>query len=151
MTLTPGDHILRLQFADGTHIALDGDQYRAEIHVEVVDGAPAQSVRFVTPSDGATVAQTFSVVMAASGLEVMPAGSVQENAGHFHILIDTPFIEAGETIPADDQHKHFGKGQLTTDLTLTPGQHVLRLQFADGLHQALEGDQYRDEITITVQ
>ncbi|MBI1258742.1 MAG: DUF4399 domain-containing protein [Chloroflexi bacterium] len=150
LELTPGDHVLRLQFADGAHTALEGDQYRAEIHVTVVEGAPDQSVRFVTPADGATVPETFDVVMAATGLIVEPAGDIHDNAGHFHILIDTPFIAAGEVIPKDDTHLHFGKGQLTTSLTLTPGTHVLRLQFADGAHTALEGDQYRAEITVNV-
>ena len=150
LELTPGDHVLRLQFADGVHTALEGDQYRAEIHVTVVEGAPDQSVRFVSPTDGATVPATFDVVMAASGLEVEPAGDVHEGAGHFHILIDAPFIEAGQIIPKDDTHLHFGKGQLTTSLTLTPGTHVLRLQFANGKHIALDGDQYRAEITVNV-
>jgi len=39
---------------------------------------------------------------------------------------------------------------LETTLTLKPGVHVLRLQFANGAHIALDGDQYRDEITVTV-
>ena len=150
LELTPGNHVLRLQFADGAHVALDGDQYRAEIHVTVVEGAPDQSVRFVSPDDGATVPETFDVVMAATGLDVEPAGDVHENAGHFHILIDTPFIEAGQIIPKDETHLHFGQGQTTTQITLTPGTHVLRLQFADGAHTALDGDQYRAEITVSV-
>jgi hypothetical protein len=108
-------------------------------------------VRFVEPADGATVPQTFTVVMAAAGLAVEPAGDVHENAGHFHILIDQPFVEAGQVVPKDDSHLHFGKGQLSTELTLTPGTHVLRLQFANGGHVALDGDQYRAEITVTVQ
>ncbi len=150
LTLTPGDHILRLQFADGAHIALDGDQYRAEIHVTVVEDAPAQSVRFVSPADGATVPTTFDVVMAAAGIAIEPAGTIEDNAGHFHILIDAPFIEAGEVVPKAETHLHFGLGQTTTSLTLTPGTHVLRLQLANGAHIALDGDQYRAEITVNV-
>ena len=150
LELTPGDHVLRLQFANGAHIALDGDPYRAEIHVTVVEGALDQSVRFVSPADGATVPTTFDVVMAATGLEIMPAGAVEPDAGHFHILIDTPFIDAGQVVPKDETHIHLGKGQLTTQLTLTPGQHVIRLQLANGAHIALDGDQYRAQITVNV-
>ncbi|MCB0186627.1 MAG: DUF4399 domain-containing protein, partial [Caldilineaceae bacterium] len=58
---------------------------------------------------------------------------------------------AGDVIITDDQHLHFGKGQAVTKLELTPGEHVLRLQFANGAHLALDGDEYQDEITITVQ
>jgi hypothetical protein len=34
---------------------------------------------------------------------------------------------------------------------LEPGEHVLRLQFANGAHIALDGPAYRDEITVTVK
>ena len=31
---------------------------------------------------------------------------------------------------------HFGKGQTEAALALTPGEHVLSLQFADGIHRS---------------
>ncbi|GIV77080.1 MAG: hypothetical protein KatS3mg050_1474 [Litorilinea sp.] len=108
-------------------------------------------VFFVEPADHAVVPQTFTVVMGVEGLEVQPAGEVVPGAGHMHILIDTDFIPAGEVIPSDEHHLHFGDGSLEAELTLEPGEHVLRLQFADGAHRALEGEQYRDEITVTVE
>jgi len=150
LALPVGSHTLRLQAADGAHVALAGDEYRDEIVVEVTEDAAAQAVRIAMPVDGETVPPTFEVTMAATGLIVEPAGPINANAGHFHILIDTEFIEPGLPIPADEAHLHFGKGQLTTTLTLEPGDHLLRLQMADGAHVALEGDQYRDEITVTV-
>jgi hypothetical protein len=88
--------------------------------------------------------------MQATGLTVEPAGEVREGAGHMHIVVDTDFVEAGEVVLFDEQHLHFGKGQLTTTLTLTAGIHVLGLQFANGAHIALDGDQYRDTVTVTV-
>jgi hypothetical protein len=108
-------------------------------------------VYFIEPTDGAVVPTTFTVQMGAEGLTVEPAGEIHLGAGHFHILIDVPFVEAGIAVPADDQHKHFGQAQTSTELTLTPGEHVLRLQFANGAHEALDGEQYRDEITIMVE
>ena len=68
-----------------------------------------------------------------------------------HILIDTEFIPAGDIIPADDQHLHYGDGALEAVLELSPGEHTLYLQFADGAHTALEGDQYRDTIVVFVE
>ena len=59
-------------------------------------------------------------------------------------------MAAGELIPADDTHIHFGKAQLTTTLTLEPGSYLLRLQLADGTHRALAGDQSRAEVEIIV-
>ena len=67
-----------------------------------------------------------------------------------HILVDTDFAPPGEVILTDAQHLHYGKGELTTTLALDPGVHVLHLQFANGAHIALDGDQYRDTITVTV-
>ena len=87
--------------------------------------------------------------MEATGLTVEQAGEIREGAGHMHLLVDTDFVEPGEVVPFDEQHLHFGKGQLTTVLTLTPGIHVLNLQFANGGHIALEGEEYRDTITVT--
>jgi hypothetical protein len=158
LTLTPGIHVLNLQFANGGHIALDGEQYHDTITVTVTEGATpvahdhdAVGVHFVTPLDGATVSPTFEVALEANGLTVEPSGEIHEGAGHLHVLVDTDFITAGEVILFDEHHLHLGKGQLTTTLTLTPGVHVLNLQFANGGHIALDGEQYRDTITVTVE
>ena len=148
LELEPGEHTLRLQFADGAHIALEGDQYRDTVVVEAGTGSPA--VGFEQPADGATVSSPFEVVMAATGLVVEPSGEINEGAGHFHILVDTDFIPAGQVIPTDEQHLHYGQGQTEISLELEPGEHTLRLQFADGAHIALEGDQYRDQIDVVV-
>ena len=150
LMLPPGDHTLRLQFADGAHIALEGEQFQDEITVLVEENAASPSVRFVQPTDGETVSSPLEVVMAATGLVVEPSGAIHQGAGHFHILVDTDFVPAGEVIITDEQHLHFGGGQLTTSLDLAAGEHILRLQFADGAHIALEGDAYQDMIVITV-
>ncbi len=157
LELEPGEHVLRLQFSDGAHLALEGDQYRDQITVTVSDEGPAEEatgdvgVEFVTPADGATVPRQFEVTMAARGLTVEPAGEIREGAGHFHILVDTDYVAPGEVIPRDAQHIHFGQGELTATLELEPGEHVLRLQFSNGAHLVLEGNQYRDQITVTVR
>ncbi len=152
LKLEPGAHVLRLQLADGTHHALEGDQYRATIHVNVKEGAPADGVMFVEPQDGATVTTTFPVKWAAAGLIIEPAGTViRENGGHLHLLINADFIPAGDVVPKDATHIHFGAGQTSTELTLQPGDYTLRLQMANGAHVAMQGAQYRDEIKITVK
>ena len=150
LELSPGEHTLRLQFADGAHTALEGEQYRDTIIVIVEESAAGPAVRFAQPDDGATVSSPFEVMMEATGLVVEPSGEINDGAGHFHILVDTDFVAAGEVIPTDDQHLHYGKGQTTVSLELSPGEHTLRLQFADGAHIALEGDAYRDEIMVVV-
>ncbi|MDE0630524.1 MAG: DUF4399 domain-containing protein, partial [Caldilineaceae bacterium] len=123
LTLTPGEHTLHLQFADGLHTALEGDEYRDTIIVFVEEGASEQSAAFFDPLDGTAVTSPFEVVMAATGLVVEPSGEVNDGAGHFHILVDTDFIPAGEIIPTDERHLHYGKGQTTATLELEPGEH----------------------------
>lgn len=108
------------------------------------------SIRFVEPLDGATLAGSFNVTMEATGVTIEPAGEVHDGAGHLHILVDTDFIPAGQPIPSTAQHIHYGQGQLQATLQLDPGPHTLRLQFANGHHIALAGDQYRDQISVTV-
>lgn len=151
VTLEPGEHVIRLQMADGLHVGLRGEEYRDAITVTVAADASSPQVMFVEPVDGATVPTTFPVRWAATGLLVEPIGAVLEpGRGHFHVLIDTDFVPAGEVIPTDDAHRHFGAGQLSSELTLEPGEYTLRLQMANGAHIVLEGAEYQDTITITV-
>jgi hypothetical protein len=115
------------------------------------DEAVSPRVWFVQPQNGATVTNPIDVEMAAEGITIEPAGEIHEGAGHFHILVDSGFVAPGELVPFDANHLHFGNGQMTTTVEIEPGQHTLRLQVANGAHQALDGPQYRDEITVTVK
>ena len=107
------------------------------------------SVSFGTPEDGAEVTAPVQVQMLADGVAVSPAGTFEDNSGHFHILVNAPFIPAGSVIPADSAHIHYGDGSTEVSLDLPPGEHTLRLQLADGAHIAMDGLQ--DEIRITVR
>ena len=110
----------------------------------------AQSVDFVTPANGDTVPQTFKVKFAVSGMQVAPAGDMTADTGHHHLLINTDDIAEGTVIPMDDRHRHFGKGQTETEITLPPGRHRLTMQFADGAHRSY-GEKLRKTIEITVK
>jgi hypothetical protein len=112
--------------------------------------ALAQNVDFATPHDGDTLTSPFMVRFVVKDMEVVPAGEVKPGTGHHHILIDTPAVADNSVIPADAQHKHFGKGQTETELTLPPGEHTLSLQFADGAHRSY-GEAYRKTIRVTVK
>jgi len=112
--------------------------------------AVAQSVDFVEPKDGATVPSTFKVKFAVDGMKVAPAGDTNEGTGHHHLLIDTADIPQGEVIPMNDSHRHFGKGQTETEITLPPGRHRLTMQFADGAHRSY-GEKMRKSIEVEVR
>ena len=110
-----------------------------------------ERVFFTEPADGATVASPVEFQMGAENFNIEPAGEINEGAGHLHILVDVDCVAAGEVIPSDDNHVHFGKAQTEAELELTPGEHKLCLQAADGSHTALEGEGMTHEITITVE
>jgi hypothetical protein len=65
-------------------------------------------------------------------------------------LINVPDIPQGTVIPMDDQHRHFGKGQTETEITLPPGRYRLTMQFADGAHRSY-GEKMRKTIEVTVK
>ena len=110
----------------------------------------AQSVSFVEPVDGATVTSPFKVKFAVSGMDIKPAGDMTAKTGHHHLLINMGAMKAGEMIPMDEKHLHFGKGQTETDVTLPPGQYMLTMQFANGAHQSY-GPEWANSVKITVK
>ena len=93
-------------------------------------------VSFVSPKNGEAVGTTFKIQFGLSGMKIRPAGEDvnDKSSGHHHLIIDGDFIPEGQVVPTDDTHKHFGKGQVETELTLTKGKHKLTLQLADGAH-----------------
>lgn len=113
-------------------------------------GAYAQSVDFIEPKDGDTVPTTFRVKFAVNGMQVVPAGDMTEGTGHHHLLIDTDDVPLGAIIPMTNRHRHFGKGQTETEITLEPGLHRLTMQFADGAHRSY-GISMRKSIQVFVK
>ena len=114
--------------------------------------AAESKVYFISPKNNETVSKTFKVKFAQKGLLVKPAGEDMTNkkAGHFHVIVDGTFIPEGTVVPANETHIHYGKAQMETDLTLTPGKHTLTLQFADGSHIS-SGEKLSQTITVNVR
>jgi len=112
--------------------------------------APAKSVSFVEPKDGATVTSPFKVVFGIKGMAVEPAGEIKADSGHHHLLINIGPIAAGEAIPVDDTHLHFGKAQTEAEVKLPPGNYKLTMQFANGAHVSY-GPAMAASINVTVK
>lgn len=108
-------------------------------------------VYFITPRDGATVANPVRVEFGIEGMEVVPAGQAAPRSGHHHLLVDTQQPASDRPIPADANHIHFGDGSTSTELTLEPGEHTLQLLFADHLHIPHDPPVSSQPITITVE
>jgi len=112
--------------------------------------APAHAVWFVEPKDGATVTSRFKVGFGIKGMAVEPAGEIKPNSGHHHLLINLGPIPAGEAIPVDDTHLHFGKAQTEVEIKSPPGNYKLTMRFANGAHISY-GPAMAASINITVK
>ncbi len=115
-----------------------------------IKSAPERSVFFVEPKDGATVSSPFKVIFGVKGMAVEPAGDIRADSGHHHLLINLGAMPAGEVIPVDDKHLHFGKAQTEAEVTLPPGQYKLTMQFANGAHVSY-GPAMAATINVTVK
>ncbi|MEM1173579.1 MAG: DUF4399 domain-containing protein [Pseudomonadota bacterium] len=108
-------------------------------------------VFFLNIGDGDTVSSPFTVEFGLEGMSVTTAGDNTENSGHHHLIINAPLPDLSLPVPADDNHRHFGDGSASTELTLEPGQHTLQLLLGDWLHRPHDPAVYSDVITITVE
>jgi hypothetical protein len=122
------------------------------VQAQDVSKSPAGAkVMIVEPANGATVSSPVAVKFGITGMEVAPAGTAKPNAGHHHLLIDQKLADPKGAIPADDKHKHFGKGQTETSIELPAGTHTLQLVLGDHNHIPHDPLVQSDVITITVK
>lgn len=92
---------------------------------------------------------SVNVKMGVEGATIKPAGALEPNTGHHHIIIDGKGGAEGTVVPADETHLHFGKGQTEATLELTPGEHTLTLQLADGFHRSY-GEAWSATVKVNV-
>lgn len=116
----------------------------------LASAAAAQSVSILEPADGASVTSPFKVKFGVAGMTVKPAGDMTPGTGHHHLLVNAGSIKAGDAIPMDATHLHYGKGQTEAEITLAPGTYTLTTQFANGAHQSY-GPALSQSIKVTVK
>ena len=117
------------------------------------------TVYFVNIEDGATVKSPFKVIFGLSGMGIAPAGTDREGTGHHHLLINRPPLGEGEdgedemlySLPADENHVHFGGGQTEKVIDLPSGTHTLQLVLGDMNHIPHDEPVTSDVISITVE
>lgn len=114
-------------------------------------------VSMLSPQDGELVvgplrdgAVAVPVAMGLEGAQLAVAGDMQAGTGHHHVIVDAGPIAAGEPIPFDARHVHFGKAQSEAEVLLAPGRHRLTLQFADGAHRSY-GPSLASSVEILVE
>jgi hypothetical protein len=115
--------------------------------------APAGAMAYIIePADGARVTSPVRVVFGLKGFGVAPAGVDRNDAGHHHLLVDTPMpANLAVPIPNDERHRHFGGGQTEVELTLPPGRHTLQMLLGDHLHIPHDPPIASSVVTIEVQ
>jgi Domain of unknown function (DUF4399) len=88
-----------------------------------------------------------------SGMGVAPAGIEKEGTGHHHLLIDVDAssIDFNESLPSDDNYRHFGGGQTEATIDLPAGTHTLMLILGDQNHIPHDPPVMSEPITITVK
>jgi Domain of unknown function (DUF4399) len=117
---------------------------------------PGAKVYFLNLKDGDTVSNPVVIRFGLTGMGVAPAGLQGEETagtGHHHLLVNAELKGNAlkEPIPADDNHRHFGKGQTEASLTLPAGTHTLQLVFADWTHIPHNPPVMSERIKITVK
>jgi hypothetical protein len=132
---------------DTTHHAAD-----TAVTIAPVPEIPANAkVFFVNLKNGQKIKSPFKVKMGVSGIALDSAGMIKSGSGHHHILIDNgDSLALGTVVPKDSTHLHFGNAQKEAELKLTPGEHKLTLQYADGIHRSY-GGKLASSVTVTVQ
>jgi hypothetical protein len=120
--------------------------------VQPMPAVPAGAkVFFKNLKDGATVKSPVKIEFGVEGIALDTAGAIKPASGHHHLLIDAgDSVATGEVVKKDSTHLHFGKAQTSAEVTLTPGEHTLTLQYADGIHRSY-GAKLAATIKVKVQ
>ena len=86
-------------------------------------------VFFMEPKDGASVKSPVHIVFGSDMFTIAPVPpgeitpeAVRANTGHFHLGVDTDCLAPGSVIPKANPWVHFGKGDNSIDMQLTPGR-----------------------------
>ena len=136
----------------GLMFSLQGFAQNETAQVARAPSPAGAAVSFANLSDGDVVPPVFTVKFALKGMVTAPAGSQIANMGHHHLMIDVDEPpDMNQPLPANDNIRHFGKGQTEVELSLPEGRHTLQLLLADYAHTPHSPPVMSKKITITVK
>jgi hypothetical protein len=121
------------------------------------DGHTMARVFFVAPKNGETVKSPVRFEFGSDNIQIaaVPEGTVtadqvRPNVGHYHLGVDQDCLPPGTEIPrGKPDWVHFGTGNNSIEMNLTPGPHKFAVQVGDDRHYTVEG--LCETITINVQ
>jgi hypothetical protein len=113
-------------------------------------------VFFMEPKSGASVKSPVHIVFGSDMFTIaaVPPGEIAPEAvragtGHYHLGVDTDCLPAGTVIPKANPWVHFGMGNNSIDMQLTPGPHKLVVQAGDDRHATMTGLCETINVTVT--
>ena len=114
--------------------------------------APGDALLYIIwPNEGQRIKGAFWCRFGLRNMGIARAGDKTPNAGHHHLFVDlNEEIKAGDVIPSDKNHIHFGAGQSEARVELPPGRHTLQLVLGDADHKVFSPALVSKKITVTV-
>lgn len=104
---------------------------------------------FSNLKSGSVIETPFLLKFGLTGIGLSTIAKPVEKTGHHHLLVNQGLpIDFSKPLPFNDRHIHFGKGQMETVLTLSPGEYTLQLLLADDKH--VPNFVASDKIKVTV-
>jgi hypothetical protein len=136
----------------GDHGAASGGPGSVSAHAAGTPSPPNAEAYIIWPPDGAVISGgKLWVRMGLRNMGVCPKGVDSPNCGHHHLIVDGELPAAGEPIPSDRNHLHFGAGETEARIELPPGQHTLQMLLGDKDHVPHDPPVHSRKITITVR
>ena len=105
-------------------------------------------VYFIAPEKGAELTSPVKVIFGLKNFNISPAGVDKCDSGHHHLIIDADIRNLEMPIPSSQNYIHFGRGQVKTEIVLSPGKHSLRLLMGNFAHMP---QFYSEKIEIEVK
>lgn len=98
------------------------------------------TVKIVAPANGATLSGPVTVILQATGVEIVPATVERPGTGHHHLFVDHDLTPVDDTIPRGVTGiLHLGRGQTEFVLdSLAPGPHRVIAVVANWKHIPLK-------------
>jgi hypothetical protein len=124
----------------------------APAHAQNTPSPPGAVAYIIWPPDGQVIeGGKLWVRMGLKNMGVAPSGIEKPNTGHHHLIVNSDLPPAGEPIPNDRNHLHFGGGETEARLIdLPPGKYTLQLALADAKHYLHNPPVVSERITITI-
>jgi hypothetical protein len=105
----------------------------------------------IWPNDGQRIKSPFWCRFGLRNMGIARAGDKTPHAGHHHLLVNVNEpLKAGDIIPSDKNHLHFGAGQSEARIELPPGRHTLQLVLGDADHKIFSPVVASKKITVTI-